>query len=108
MDMNHRFYIERSNFGRYFDIRGCFERGDGVTDVANPVSYTRIERDALEPSDPMLRVSQTDAQQLMDELWRAGLRPSEGSGSAGALAATERHLKDMQRLVFEPPSQRTP
>jgi hypothetical protein len=30
-----------------------------------------------------------------------GLRPSEGTGSAGALAATERHLKDMQRLVFK-------
>jgi hypothetical protein len=37
----------------------------------------------------------------MDELWRVGLRPTEGSGSAGSLAATERHLSDMQRIAFK-------
>lgn len=41
-----------------------------------------------------------DAQELMDELWSAGLRPTEGSGSAGALSATQRHLEDMRTLVF--------
>lgn len=40
------------------------------------------------------------AQYLMDSLWRCGLRPTEGTGSAGALAATESHLKDMRDLVF--------
>ena len=42
-----------------------------------------------------------DAQRLMDELWRCGFRPTEGSGSAGSLAATERHLEDMRALVFK-------
>ena len=41
-----------------------------------------------------------EAQALMDRLWKAGLRPTEGSGSAGALAATERHLRDLQKLAF--------
>lgn len=41
------------------------------------------------------------ALKLMDDLWVCGLRPSEGSGSAGALAATERHLGDMRRIVFD-------
>lgn len=36
----------------------------------------------------------------MDELWTCGLRPSEGTGSAGSLAATERHLKDMQVIAM--------
>jgi len=40
------------------------------------------------------------AQNLMDELWKCGLRPTEGKGSAGSLAATERHLEDMRRLAF--------
>ncbi len=39
------------------------------------------------------------AQQLMDELWNVGLRPSEGTGSAGSLAATQRHLGDMRSIV---------
>ena len=37
---------------------------------------------------------------LIDELWSAGLRPSEGTGSAGSLAATERHLADMRAFAF--------
>jgi len=40
------------------------------------------------------------AQILMDDLWRCGLRPTEGRGSAGALAATEAHLEDMRSIVF--------
>lgn len=31
---------------------------------------------------------------------RLSHRPTEGTGSAGALAATERHLKDMQTIAF--------
>lgn len=41
------------------------------------------------------------AQQLMDDLWRCGLRPTEGKGSAGQLTATEYHLEDMRKLVFK-------
>lgn len=46
------------------------------------------------------------AQSLMDQLWACGIRPTEGRGSAGALAATQNHLEDMRRLVFEPPEER--
>jgi hypothetical protein len=49
---------------------------------------------------PFMRLAQEEAQRLMDELWNCGVRPSEGAGSAGALAATERHLEDMRSLVF--------
>lgn len=51
--------------------------------------------------EPSLELTMQAAQALMDDLWNAGLRPTEGTGSAGSLAATERHLKDMQRLAFE-------
>lgn len=36
----------------------------------------------------------------MDQLWNCGLRPTEGSGSAGSLAATQRHLEDMRKIAF--------
>lgn len=41
------------------------------------------------------------AQLLMDDLWQAGIRPAEGHGSAGQLAAMKYHLEDMRRLVFD-------
>jgi hypothetical protein len=49
----------------------------------------------------MCHLDPNEAQTLMDDLWQAGLRPSEGSGSAGSLAATERHLADMQKIAFK-------
>lgn len=51
--------------------------------------------------EPSFSMSYENAQQLMDDLWVCGLRPSEGIGSAGALAATEKHLDDMRKLVFD-------
>lgn len=61
--------------------------------------FVEVEEDAVPPI--AIRLPDIAAQDLMDRLWKAGLRPTEGSGSAGSLAATERHLKDMQRLVFD-------
>ncbi len=51
--------------------------------------------------EPTIRMPTGAAQQLIDALWRAGLRPSEGTGSAGALAATQKHLDDMRSMVFD-------
>lgn len=51
-------------------------------------------------ANPTFNLGQAEAQELMDGLWQCGFRPSEGSGSAGALAATQRHLDDMRKLVF--------
>lgn len=52
-------------------------------------------------AQPMMRLGIQEAQQLMDELWQCGLRPTEGAGSAGSLAATQRHLDDMRAIVFK-------
>ncbi len=54
-------------------------------------------------SIPILtELDMTQAQNLIDDLWDCGLRPSEGSGSAGAFKAVEYHLEDMRRIVFSP------
>jgi len=50
--------------------------------------------------EPFITLEYEQAQQLMDELWRCGLRPAEGTGSAGSLAATEKHLQDMRKITF--------
>ena len=74
-------------------------RDDRGTSIAKPLTLERIEDGAYAPEPTMALTSQA-AQMLMDELWRCGLRPSEGAGSAGSLAATERHLKDMQAVAM--------
>lgn len=81
--------------------------GDGIEiRIGNPERHefvTGLQVGVLKegdyaPAAVTLKVEQ--AQQLMDSLWDCGLRPSEGTGSAGALAAVERHLADMKRIAF--------
>ena len=65
----------------------------------------RIEWEELlegtEPIQAPFYLEFRDAQALMDRLWDCGLRPSEGTGSAGSLEATRKHLEDMRTLVFK-------
>jgi hypothetical protein len=89
---------KREIFSNKIEIYLRHEQDNGVW-FAEPVVMTR--REAYTFVEPHLRIDTNSAQMLMDELWNCGLRPSEGSGSAGALAATERHLADMQKLVFK-------
>jgi len=49
---------------------------------------------------PLFELPMKDAQHLMDSLWNCGLRPSEGTGSAGSLKATQTHLEDMRKIAF--------
>ena len=44
-------------------------------------------------------IDRSAAQKLRDELWNVGLRPTEGTGSAGSLRATEKQLQCMRQLV---------
>lgn len=48
-----------------------------------------------------LNIGRKEAQILIDDLWQCGFRPSEGTGSAGSLRATENHLNDMRKIVFK-------
>jgi len=79
-----------------------FEKVDDGANVAQPLTMNWVSSKELEGVSmlPMCRLDPTAAQSLMDELWECGLRPSEGTGSAGALAATQKHLEDMRKLVF--------
>lgn len=73
--------------------------GDGKRSIGRPLTLEAIPEGGA-VWEPTMRIDKTDAQQFMDELWRIGLRPSEGSGSAGSLAATERHLADMKAIAM--------
>lgn len=88
----------RADYSNGVDIYVCRRTvGDGLS-FAMPVVMQKAQSE-YDVAMPMLRLKIHEAQQLMDELWQCGLRPTEGTGSAGSLAATERHLKDMRDIV---------
>lgn len=67
--------------------------------VAQPLLFVEQSEQDLR-AEPTMIFDNRAAQLLMDELWQCGIRPSEGTGSAGSLAATERHLADMKAIAF--------
>lgn len=76
------------------------EASEETTALGTNLTFVPLEIDAVWP-EPTLRLRMDEAQQLMDSLWNCGLRPTEGSGSAGSLAATQKHLEDMRKLTFD-------
>ncbi|MFA7100692.1 MAG: hypothetical protein WC196_02875 [Bacilli bacterium] len=60
-----------------------------------------IVKERYSPIEPFASIDTHQAQKLMDDLWDCGLRPSEGTGSAGQLRSTQDHLADMRKIVFK-------
>ena len=75
------------------------ERREGKSAVAKSIVFEEIGEGLV--AEPVLQISYGDAQRMIDSLWGAGLRPTEGAGSAGSLAATEKHLADMRKIAFK-------
>jgi len=86
---------------------GKFDVGFWITiwnQLKNTMSVCSLEkRPMLEgmPNEPTFMTDESTAQLLMDSLWNAGFRPTEGKSSIGAMKACEYHLEDMRKIVFD-------
>lgn len=99
MQANLKIRCQRMQWRDDIEFMVVVPRQDGGFDVGEPLTMRKV-KDGEYAGDATFRLSNTAAQALIDELWSCGLRPSEGSGSAGSLAATERHLKDMRTIAM--------
>ncbi len=74
---------------------------DGKAFKALPVEFTGTER--YEHIEPCITIdSKTELQELMDDLWSSGLRPSARANEYKAqLGSMRDHLNDMRTLVFK-------
>lgn len=72
-------------------------------DRANMTVATEVVMQSPEPMtgrSPLTMLDERAAQRLMDDLWNCGIRPTEGAGTAGSMAATAAHLADMRAIAF--------
>ena len=92
-----KFYTERNYRGNCVDLHIAREDGNAIA-CATSITFAPLAEGEMAPP-AALRLRDREAQMLIDALWDAGLRPSEGSGSAGAMLATQKHLADMRKLV---------
>jgi len=50
--------------------------------------------------EPSIILTQSETQNIMNELWKCGIRPHDGNGSSANVDAIKYHLEDMRKLVF--------
>ena len=93
-------FIGEKHLGRGCGVKlyGVRDRGQTFEALECPTTVS-VEHSNEAPVWMVLR--DEEAQSLMDALWNTGVRPSNGEGSVGQLAATEAHLADMRALVFK-------
>ena len=87
-----------ASFGYEFSIG--MKNQDGSKSIMEPVVFRDMEPGELVKA-PTVNMTKEDAQELMDAMWNAGVRPSNGEGNVGQIGAMREHLEDMRRIVFK-------
>lgn len=98
---NFQFWVQKNLYKNGLEVGiTCQDNVGKDRWVASPLCMTQITPE-MEGSImyPAMVLTKEAAQNLMDELWNSGVRPSNGAGSVGELAATQAHLKDMREMV---------
>ncbi len=71
----------------------------GKVAVGQPIVMT--EQNEAERIEPTAMVSREAAQQLMDELYMAGLRPSSEARRQDVVQSKDEHLSDLRKIAFK-------
>lgn len=96
LESQFQFYLNRIPLSDHVELY--------IKDRLNHAICTNLEFTKKHPGElanPCMTLTNTDLQSLFDELWRLGFRSSEYIDEKSALAATQFHLSDMRKLVFE-------
>ena len=90
---------EHGRRGRF--ISALEDCGEGIK-IVNLNSAEREDCDEFtEVSlDKSLFLDMDSVQQLFDDLWQTGIRPSDGTGNVGELKATQKHLDDIKEIAY--------
>lgn len=74
---------------------------DGSLSVAAPIAYEVLQDYQLaEQTSPTLTISMEAAQQLLDDLYNVGLRPTHAIETGSTLAAQKAHIDDLRTILF--------
>jgi len=93
---NIRVHVEkRSVLGD--DLYLYFYIKDRDRTLSAEITFDEISESTSTPES--ITIPPEAAQELVDKLWQCGVRPTEGTGSAGALLATQNHVKSLQNIV---------
>jgi hypothetical protein len=82
------------------------QHGD-ISHVAQPVVFEPNEETGR-MLEPLVRLPEEAAKQLAEDLWDAGVRPSQAKSRQDEINALQAHIADLQKLVFSMQDERIP
>lgn len=94
-----KFGAQRNIYHDGVALYACKFTTAGRMDVATNLVMSEMPEGSF--TEPFLRLTNQEAQELANELYAAGIHPTQAAGSAGQLDATRKHLEDMRALVFK-------
>lgn len=97
IDNRLRFHCEQSLYADGFKLH--IATGRPVNAYAKPIEFEAVP-EGTPVERPAMVLDRDAGQELIDTLWAAGLRPTQGRQSEGVTAAQGRHLEDMRALAF--------
>ncbi len=95
-------YIERQIIMQELGVFHIVEGQHGNPDQLVTFEATAHPMDSAvtNPHGASWRWTEGEAQQIMDGLWQAGIRPQNGTGSGAQVEALLAHLADLRALLF--------
>lgn len=93
-------FVELTDYANAVSVFIWRENADGVREMWAPWQPVLRRVDDTIPQEPSLRLTIRAGQQLMDAMWKAGLRPSGKVQTEDERKATQAHLDDMRKLVW--------
>ena len=94
-------FVRRSDWGLDFALLFVARNPIDNKPLCSKLIYEPYpEPFGMSPNETV-RLLPNEIQSLMNELWNAGVRPSEEIGYDSRIKATERHLEDMRRIAFK-------
>lgn len=78
-------------------VRVSAKNSSGGVFVAEPLAFREYQTGDISP--PTLKIDRQECQELLNELWMHGFRPTTGEIDGREIGAVNRHLSDMRKLV---------
>lgn len=97
-----RIYADKRPWSRGIELFGVVPHhltAPGVQAYVRDLVLTEQKDEAL-AIHPFASLSQADAEHLMTQLWRAGVRPSEDEAPKPQMSAMEAHIADLRKITF--------
>ncbi len=96
------FHLERNLLENNYSLYFALYFQDGKVSVPRSLEVETVELkegDLVPYKEPLIKLQKDSAQELLDELWRAGLRPSNVKSLDGQIEAMQHHIDDLRWIV---------